>query len=142
MYKPDDFKLYELIPRNIYKIYNGSEKLWYLFDNRILVMAQSLRDRYGKMSANTWYWDGAHQYRGWRPFSLSIGAKLSQHKFGRAIDLVPTEVSVDEIRNDIKENYMNDDFRFITCIEDNTSWLHTDCRNHNKYKDGLLIVKP
>ncbi|KKM14746.1 hypothetical protein LCGC14_1702990, partial [marine sediment metagenome] len=67
-----------------------------------LYTADQIREHYGKMAANTWWWGGAHQYRGFRPFDCIIGAYLSQHKFGRGLDLVPAECSAKEIREDIK----------------------------------------
>ena len=140
IYKPKYFKLYELVPQDMYIIYKGSHRLWYLFDNRILVMIDSLRNKYGKMLANTWYWKGKHQYRGWRPQDSLVGAEFSQHKYGRAVDLIPLEYSIEEIRDDIKSKYLHHDFRFITCIENNVNWIHIDCRNWNKYKSGILII--
>ena len=97
-----------------------------------------IRKRYGKMIVNTWLWGGANQYRGWRPFNCKEGAELSQHKFGRAIDLNPVELLASDIRIDIKAKKYSYDFRFITCIEDNVNWLHIDCRN----TDRLLIIVP
>lgn len=142
MYKPEYFKLYELVPKDYYNKYGTI--LWYLFDNRILIMADSLRKRYGKLIINDWYWNGTNQYRGWRPFDTNIGAKFSQHKWGRALDIIPQEVESSVIRKDIKSDPNNYDFRFITCIEDfeGMSWVHIDCRNWDKDKNGILIVKP
>lgn len=131
-YIPEHFKPYELVPKTIFR--TVSEKvIWFLFDPRILYVADHIRKRYGKMIANTWYWGGEHQYRGWRPLRCKIGAVYSQHRFGRAIDLVPVEVTVDEIRQDIKRG---ENFHFISCIEEGVSWLHVDVRNYK----GLLIV--
>ncbi len=130
------FKLYELVPKATYELLkNRPWVIWQLFDERILYSADRIRKRYGKMLANTWYWGGGHQYRGWRPHDCDVGAVYSQHKFGRAIDLEPIEVTAEEIRQDIKKG---ENFRYITCIEENVSWLHIDVRNYK----GLLIVKP
>lgn len=132
------FELYELLPQDFYINYKNNNNIWFCFDGRILETVDRLRARYGRLIANDWYWGGQNQYRGWRPFNCEVGAKLSQHKFGRAIDLIPKEITVDEIRNDIKKNYESDDtFRYITCIEDGVGWLHVDCRY---YKYGLLII--
>jgi hypothetical protein len=139
--KPKYFELYELLPQNFYINYKNLNNIWFVFDGRILETIDRLRIRYGKLIANDWIWGGQNQYRGWRPPNCDVGAKLSQHRFGRAIDLIPKEVDVIEIIEDIKNNYESDDtFRYITCIEDNIGWLHFDVRNHNKYKNSLLIV--
>jgi len=143
MYVPKHFVLEELLPRQIYFDLMREDKLdyaWGIFDDRILWTADALRIRYGKMIVNTWKWGGLSQFRGWRPFDCKVGADWSQHKFGRALDLVPAEVSVEKIRSDIKAEPFLEHFMYITCIEDNVSWLHFDCRNWDKIKDGLLIV--
>jgi len=91
---------------------------------------------------NTWYWNGRHQYRGFRDFNSSIGAKLSQHKFGRANDLIFTEENVENVRKDILADPFHPDFVHITCIEADVSWLHFDVRNHDKEREGILIIHP
>ena len=137
-YIPKHFQSYELVPRETYKELEKLDKLyqvWWLFDPRILQAIDLIRKRYGRMVANTWWWGGKHHYRGFRPAGCTIGAKRSQHRFGRAVDLVPTQVSVEEIRSDIKGG---EDFHWITCVEIDVSWLHVDVRNYK----GLLIVYP
>ena len=94
------------------------------------------------MNANTWYWGGNNQYRGWRPWDCPVGAFLSQHKFGKAIDLVPTDVHAEEIRKDIKKDQNQNEFKYLTCIEEGVGWFHGDCRNWNRTKHGILYVKP
>ena len=143
IYKPTHFTIYELVPESLFKLNYPDEMFFTLFDNRILWTADGLRRRYGKMIVNTYNWGGKSHYRGWRPFDCEVGAKLSQHKFGRALDLIPTEITAEEIREDIlKKQKGLELFKYITCIETNVSWLHFDCRNHNKQRFGLLIIKP
>jgi len=137
-YKPKHFQPYELVPKPTFdRFKNSLYRIWWLFDSRMLFTADALRDRYGKMVANDWFWGGSNQYRGWRPWDCDVGAELSQHKFGRALDLIPVETTAEEIRRDIEKG--NDLlFKYITCIEGKVFWLHFDCRDH----DGLLIVNP
>lgn len=137
-YIPKYFQPYELVPREVYEEFkrrNRLNQIWWLFDPRILKVGDRVRERYGKMVANTWWWGGEHQYRGFRPPGCRVGTTWSQHRFGRAEDLVPVEVSVEEIRKDIRNG---EDFGWITCIEEKVSWLHLDCRNYS----GLLRVYP
>ena len=143
IYKPRNFELYELLPRKFYidNSYQG-DRLWFMFDGRMLWTQQRLREYYGcKFVMNTWWWGGKHQYRGWRPWKCKVGAMLSQHKFARAGDSVPLEVSADEIRNDILTKD-REEFQYITCIEMDVDWLHFDVRNHQKDKFGILKVYP
>lgn len=135
-YVPKFFKPYELVPKETYKLLRDKPWIiWHLFDPRTLFVNDALRKRYGKMIMNTWYWGGEHQYRGWRPPGCKVGSRWSQHRFGRAGDLVPVECPVEDIRADIMSG---NNFQFITCIEDGVSWLHHDERNYK----GLLIVRP
>jgi len=143
MFIPDSFELYELFPRYFYSLHRGAEqKLWGVFDDRLLYSMDRLRKRYGPLVANDWYWGGRNQFRGWRPTDCGIGAEWSQHKYGRAIDLKPVKVSVDQIRADILGNPFCEDFKFITCVEMGVSWLHMDVRNHDKAKYGILRIYP
>ena len=139
MYQPKYFKLYELLPKEFYK---EDINIWFIFDYRLLWTIDRLRIKWGKLVANTWHWGGQNQYRGYRPFDCNVGAKLSQHKFGRAIDLIPLEASVDEIRKDIINKTYAPDYQHITCIEEDVSWLHIDVRNWDKRNNNVLIIKP
>lgn len=143
-YIPKYFKPYELVPKATYELLKSKPwVIWHLFDPRTLLVGDHLRKRYGRMIANTWWSPplierfGYHQYRGWRPPRCKVGAVYSQHRFGRAQDLVPTEVTVEEMWEDIKGG---DNFLYITCIEigPKVTWLHHDERNYA----GLLIVTP
>ena len=146
-YRPKYFKLYELVPKELYTKYKDwhiEDRLWNIFDERLLYSLDQVREHYGKMTMNTWWWKGGiHQYRGYRPGDCPIGAELSQHKFGRGGDLVPQEVTGQEIRDDIKKNPWSQGFEFITCIEDfpGMGWVHIDTRSWKKSIDGLLVVK-
>lgn len=143
MFIPKYFELYELVPPNTYwKYHLEPVKLWGIFDDRLLRTIERLRVRYGKMVMNTWYWGGHHKERGWRHENTLTGALFSQHKNGRAGDLVPTEVSPDQIRRDILADPWHPDFKYITCLEMNIPWLHIDLRNHNKGGSGILLVYP
>lgn len=134
MYKPEYFKAYELVPKKIYNQY-GEKSLWFL-DNRILIAADDLRRKYGKATINDWYWGGNYDSRGFRPPQDQDGANLSQHRFGRALDIVFESGDVYEIREDILDK--PNKFPFINAVELDISWLHIDCRNCNR----IMTFKP
>lgn len=143
IYKPEGFALYELLPRSFHEKYKSYEdKLWLMFDYRMLWTLSQLRKRYGTTIMNTWWWMGKHQYRGWRPWNCEVGAMLSQHKFGRAADCVFKRVTAEEVREDIKAQPDHPDFHYITCLEEDTNWLHFDCRDWLREEHGILIVRP
>jgi hypothetical protein len=144
-YKPTFFTLEELLPEEFYHENKYREEyLWTIcFDPRTLWTADRLRKRFGSMTVNTWKWPNIkkHQFRGYRPPNCTIGSKLSQHRYGRALDLIPRDIGAEKIREQILANPFSEDFQFITCLEINISWLHFDTRNWNKTKNGILTVK-
>jgi len=148
MFIPGGFELYELFPKAFYEDNfspRNIPKLWGVFDYRLKYTMDRLRVRYGPLVANDWYWGGVNQYRGWRPTDCIIGAKFSQHKYGRAVDLKTgrgSKKTVQEIRGDILKDPFNEDFKYITCLEMNITWLHFDIRDYNKEKFGILKVYP
>jgi hypothetical protein len=111
-----------------------------LFDERILRSADNLVYRFGKMKCNDWIEGGNYQYRGWRPWESKTGAMFSQHKFGRALDLIPLEATVEKVRTTILLSPHDLEFMHITCIEMNVNWIHIDCRNHDKKLNGILKI--
>ena len=143
MYKPDHFPLEELFPRRFFNKWNKKVNLWLLYDDRALWTFDQIRNVYGTITINNWCYEGGDlQYSGYRPHTCGIGAEWSQHKFGRAGDLHPEEYTAEEIRQDIIDNPTQEEFKYITCIELDISWLHIDFRNHDKEKEGLLMFKP
>ena len=144
MYIPKYFQIQELVPRAIFESYPEKKRanLWFLFDERALITADRLRERYGSMVCNTWLWGGDRQYSGWRPGDCAEGSLLSQHKRGAAFDFLPQKITAEEIRRDILTDPNCQDFEFITCIEAGVAWLHFDTRNWDKKERGIFTVKP
>jgi len=145
-YKPKDFELDELYPKDFYeriiKEKNGEAKLWQLWDYEMLYTAQHLRDRYGTMSINNWHDGGDRQYCGWRPMDCKVGALLSDHKAWKGLDLHPAGISAIDIRTQILSDPYHEDFKFITCLEMDISWLHVSTRNWQKEIYGIQKVYP
>lgn len=141
LYKPNGFELYELVPRNVYDSF-AHDKLWWVFDDRVLVTLARLRVRYGSTTVNNWYHGGDNYYRGYRPPHCTVGADLSQHRFGGAFDVNCKDATPDEIRQDIVDKKYPDTFEFITCIEMDIGWVHFDVRNWNIGASGILKVYP
>lgn len=134
------FRIQELVPKFLYhRFETETEKLWLIFDPRLIWTADKIRMRHGPMICNTWNQDGSIQYRGFRPFDLDVGAPLSQHKFGRALDLIPVNKTAEEVREDILAHPDLDEYKFIRCLETGISWLHFDVRN---WIGPILLFKP
>lgn len=133
-----NFYLQEFVPEREFKLL--SAKALNLIDFRIVQFAQSLRDFIGKpITVNNWDIGGSRQYSGWRPHDCPVGAQYSQHKYGRANDIVVEGMSGQELRSIVIKNYDKLFKPFITTIEDGTdTWLHADCRYTGL--NTLLIV--
>ncbi len=100
IYIPKHFSLYELLPPEVFHIYK--ERGWNFFDLNVLFTLDALRERYGSITINDWYWGGNFIYSGFRPWDCPIGAAVSQHKFGRAMDAKFKDVTADEVREDMR----------------------------------------
>ena len=135
MYKCKHFEIYELVPKELSRF--PESKLWLLFDDRALKTLDMLRDEFGTITVNDWAFDGKLTQCGFRT-NDNLGAKFSQHRYGRAFDCHFQNASVEEVRKLCKEKVFKC-FEHITAIEDGVSWFHFDVRNH----DGdLLIFNP
>lgn len=122
------FTLEEFIPQDIHKQY-GEHSGWFI-DGRLYDLADYFRVRYGPITINDWKWGGNFQYSGLRPFDCEHGARLSQHKFGRAIDMKFKGVTPTEIRLDIAKEHDHFFDKGVRTLEAETrGWLHVDIRN-------------
>lgn len=131
MYKPKNFKLQELVPPEIYD--KWGDKAWKFLDTRLLRSIQKLRSHFGPATINNWHIFGDRYYSGLRPFDCTVGAEMSQHKFGRAADMIFRDYNAENVRQGIRE--FEELFPFITFIEDDVSWLHIDCRHTARSTD-------
>lgn len=128
------FVIQELVDRKTYEL--RGEAAWELLDNRLLEMIDKLREKFGKMTINNWHWNGNREWSGLRTPDSKYYSKYSQHSYGRAVDMIPAEIGVNEIRTYIKAN--PDEFPYIKGLEEDVTWLHIDCRNC----DTLKSFKP
>ena len=143
----DNFYLREFIDPDTYKMY-GNASIWFL-DRKIIEIAQKLRERLNVvLYINTWFiTGGSFSLSGFRPPDSQVGATLSQHKFGRAIDIKTHDDKFNGasmLRKEIKDNYTSIYKALgVTTIEHQDyapSWCHLDTRYTGE--DKLLIIKP
>ena len=106
-----------------------------------LVTLDQLRERFGKMTVNDWHWEGQFKYSGLRPFGAGPGDAFSQHRYGRAFDPKPKEVTPQEMHAEIlKAPEKFPHLRVLEAIEATPTWVHFDTRGHTR--SGIWIVKP
>lgn len=123
-----NFSVKELVPPDVYSI--RGEASSQLMDIRIVNVAQYIRDKIGKpIIINNWSSGGQYKESGLRNFLTSTGAKFSQHKFGRALDLKVVGMDAEDVRNWIRSNWNELKAIGLTTIEKDTpTWIHIDCR--------------
>lgn len=128
----------EYIPRELYLKYEKwPNRLIGLLDRRLVLADQQLRDKFGVVTINNWWFDGPRQWSGIRTPDSPDYSPTSQHTYGRASDKLFTHASVETVRKYIAEHYLE---LYITCIEADVSWVHSDVRYHTG--SSLLIVRP
>ena len=134
----NDFCIQEFVPKKVFQKF-GDYSIWFM-DKQIILFSQYMRDRFGPVTVNDWSWGGHYDSRGYRTPDDPDGTKFSQHRFGRAVDLVFKDAYPDNVRKYIQDNFpaLNRSFG-ITTIEDKTpSWVHVDKRWTNL--NTLFIV--
>lgn len=139
IYRPRHFQLYELIPPEIFEA--RGEAAWELLDTRLLVVLDRIRDFFGPVRVNDWYWGGNYRESGLRAADSRTGARYSQHKYGRAADLKFAQTTPQEVYARILAE--PEDFPGLTTlehIEATPSWLHVDVRNNPQ--PGIRVVRP
>ena len=132
MYKCQYFAIHELVPPQVFK--DRGEAGWDLLDDRLLMTLDWLRERYGPMIVNNWHLGEEREWSGLRTPDSPYYRRDSQHTFGRAADCLLTRTTAEKVREDILANPNDPEFRLITSIEEDTSWLHFDTRNCERIK--------
>lgn len=124
-YEPEFFCVQEYVPPEIYK--KLGDKAILLIDRRVLKTDDELRRFFGKpITINNWHRGGNRKYSGFRPAGCKVGARYSQHKYGRASDKLVSGMTAQEVRDAVIKNIGL--FPHISVIENSVEWLHTDCR--------------
>lgn len=142
-YKCKYFQLKELVNPALLKTLPEST-LWSLFDDRLLRMADKIREKYGPCTINT---PSLHEC-GLRDPNSATGAKYSMHKIARALDMhivsiekqwAGNKAGKQAAYNRVREQLLADpDFDELN-FEQNSkeypqgiTWLHVECSNRDK----------
>ena len=144
IYKPRHFELYELMPPGLYTYdmmvsEEARERAFAnFFDRKLLETIDIVREIIGlPLICNTWFQDGNRRNSGLRTAQCSVGAAQSQHKLGKAVDLICHKMSAEEMRQKIKDN--EDKLPYPIRIEEGVNWLHIDVKErHTNAKAGKI----
>lgn len=134
-YIPKYFQLYELMPPELYTYdmmvsEEARERAFaQYFDEKLLITIDIIRGEIIKapLICNTWFQDGNRKNCGLRSEGCTVGALKSQHKLGKAVDLVSNKYTAEEMRQMIKENEHL--LPYPIRIEEGVSWLHVDVKD-------------
>lgn len=124
------FSVQELVPPDVYQ--DRGEKAWELIDERLIIVLDQLREKFGPTTVNNWGVGGDRKWSGLRTEDSPYGSRYSQHRFGRAADCLFSKVSAAQVREYILAN--PEEFPLINSVELDTSWLHFDVRNTTRIK--------
>jgi hypothetical protein len=144
-YRPKYFALNEVVYPGA--IQARGEQAWQLMDDRILRGADWLREKFGPCVINGKFGGKGFTESGLRDPFTTTGAKFSQHKFGRALDLKFLKVTCTEVYDYIIRNPTEARANGITTVEDirdtKGQWLHVDCRllPETFPINGILVVR-
>lgn len=135
-YKPKYFELYELLPPELYTYdmmisEEARERAFAnYFDPKLLETIDIVREIIGlPLICNTWFQDGNRRNSGFRTQQCEVGVAQSQHKLGKAVDLICHKMSAENMRQRIEAN--KDKLPYQIRIERATSWLHIDTKGSN-----------
>lgn len=157
IYQCKFFRIEELVSPEWYdfaKRKNAVDRLWAAFDADLLISLDNMRERFGPLIVNTWHNGGNRQNSGLRFADTSVGAVISQHKFGRAIDFISNKVTPAEIYEDLVSvggrkpgfKYLNHEYtepwHRLSRLEyyDGMTWTHIDTARFGESSDGSVKV--
>lgn len=132
MYKCKHFTIKELVSPRVYK--KRGDKAWSLFDDRILKVADLLRDHFGPCIIN----GGPYKNSGFRTMWSKWFRIFSQHTFGRALDMKFKRYKADLVRKELIDNWTHiwkerfEDIGVYSITLEcgpTITWVHIDIRN-------------
>ena len=138
----DHFSLEEFVPQGIFNQY-GQKAQWFV-DPRLITLAEAVRLFFAKpVTINNWHTGGQFNYRGFRDPDCTVGAKLSQHRMGRAIDINVAGMTPQEVYKAIlgaSAYFMGKGLTTMEDIASTPTWCHLYIRQTNQ--SSILIVEP
>ena len=150
MNRPRYFTIHELADPAIIAE-RGENGTWVLLDHNILRAADWLRERFGPISINGLYKGVLFTESGLRRANTTTGAKFSQHKSGKALDLKFHNIEEGDVYGFIMANQEQAYRMGIRRVENiaftgrvgGGGWLHIDCKETGAAMvNRIQVVKP
>lgn len=142
----DFFSIGEMVCSHVYDKYG--ERAWRFFDNRLLIILETLRDRINKpVFINSWQVHGEYSQRGLRcPQCQIVKDKvaagelyMSAHTLGKAIDFDVEGLLSEEVRIWLIKNSKWWPYPFR--LESKVNWCHTDTYHDGREEKVYTFVK-
>jgi len=137
--KSKHFILQEFVPKELYEKYK--DKCWEFLDPDLIKVVDIIKEEFpeGTCTINNWKWGGDRNWSGIRTPNSPYYSYSSMHSWGKAVDMVFSKYSADEVRRFIIDNPKNyKEFECIKGIETDISWVHIDTRN----RETRITFKP
>jgi hypothetical protein len=134
IYRPQFFKLYEMVCPEVYNKFG--DMAWQFFDDKIVVNIDWVRRTLNKpITINNWHEGGSFDQRGLRCIQCKIVSDachqgqvyVSPHILGKAFDYDVEGITADEVRVWIALN--KDKLPYPIRFEENVEWVHMDCED-------------
>ena len=133
--------LHEYVDKETYIAYHNANilhKLAYKIDADMLRADQLLRDKFGEVTINNWFYGGDKEWRGLRlPFSKDY-SKDSLHSEFKGSDKIFKYATANEVLMYIQKNWRE---LGITAIEIGVGWVHSDTRFIPNQKHLFIFSK-
>jgi len=134
------FCVKEFVPKHVYSMLG--EHAIHLMYTPLLRDLDSIRTHINKpITINDWAFGGELNYSGFRPIDCHVGAELSQHKIGKAVDIRVEGYTPDDLADYIiKYQSRYPSIRRIENPEFTPSWTHIDCKP--THRDDIHVFTP
>lgn len=123
----ENFKIEELVDKQTFEQFG--DKAWWFIDQKALHTLEAMHQAFGTLTINDWFWGGGYNNSGFRHPKCTVGAQLSQHRFGRGFDVKSKNFTAEQMQTFILAN--PERFPYITTMENakhTKTWLHFDVR--------------
>lgn len=129
------FELHELLPPEVCR----GEEGWKLIDDKLKETIDCLREEIiqAPLICNTWHMGGSRKWSGYRTKDCPVGAARSQHKSGRAVDLLCYKYTAEQMRQMILDK--QDMLPYPIRMEDGVNWLHVDVKPRDYKGDKVYL---
>lgn len=98
--------------------------LWGMFDSELLKALDKLREEFGAIKINDYFWKGGYTDSGVRPCDYYGEVRYSDHIFARGFDIKPQHASIQKVYDHIISHTKYNIFNSIEKLQKTRAWIH------------------